>query len=175
MKMEEAFLKLRTPSPTLLTDSNISHFRKSHLDKMFKWIEIMTVTHLVVKLIIQLAKVKIRQVSDKLNILRFAIKAVLDYVALVVLHEALRAGKKRNAERRREKSGMHEQGIVNPRKRSKSAPADNAAWVGSAVINVWISETAVLAWPMRLWSSGSRLRPSEAIALTGPSGVGSGW
>ncbi|CAL1685797.1 unnamed protein product [Lasius platythorax] len=67
-------------------------------------------------------------------------------------------------ERVGEKSlACHERGIVNPRKRSKSAPADNAARVGSAVINAWISETAILAWPMRLWSSGPRLRPTLSL------------
>lgn len=71
-------------------------------------------------------------------------------------------------ERVGEKSQAYrERGIVNPRKRSKSAPADNVARVGSAVINAWISKTAILAWPMRLRSSGPRLRPSDTIALTG--------
>jgi len=38
---------------------------------------------------------------------------------------------------------MRARGIVNPRKRRKSATADNAPRVGSAMINAWISETAV--------------------------------
>lgn len=167
--VHKAFLKLRTlPSPTLLaTDSLIfrSTLIKNFIFSMLKWIKTTMITYLVMELIIR--KNKNRRQAKWLKIC----EALLDYVASVVLQ----AGKKRGAERWREKSGMHEQGIVNPRKRSKSVPADNVARVGSAVINAWISETAVLAWPMRLWSSGSRLCPSETIALTGPSRVGSGW
>lgn len=51
------------------------------------------------------------------------------------------------------------------KKRSKSTTTDNTARVGSTVINAWITETAVLAWPMRLRSSRASLR---SFASTGP-------